>query len=129
MSTIKVDTLVANDGTSPVTLTKQDALKTRAVYNQHGSNTYMGIPNGSGGTDTINVSSYDDDSTGNAGVNMTNNMSVKSYSFFGNIIQTNNTVCIGSDSTTSAIELVIRDADSNAVADSFWYAANAGALA
>ena len=129
MSTIKVDTLVANDGTSPVTLTKQDALKTRGSYNQHASNTYVGIPSGSGGADTINVSSYDDDGTGNAGLNITNSMSVKSYSFFGHTIQTNNTVTLGTDSTTSAIELVIRDADTSSTQDTFWYAANAGALA
>lgn len=138
MSEIITDKLTGNATAKTVTVTvgatatmslEQGLFKTRAVYNQHGSNTYMGIPPGSGGADTINASSYDDDSTGNAGVNMTNNMSVKSYSFFGDIIQTNNTVCIGTDSSTSAIELVIRDADSNAAQDSLWYAANSGGLA
>ncbi len=129
MSTLKADTIVASDGSSPVTLTKQDSLKSRAVFNQHGSSTYNSIAAGNGGSDTLNVSSYDDDSTGNAGVNLTNNMSSVQYSFFGGMIQTNNTCCVGTDTSTSAIEVVIADADSSAAQDNLWYCANAGDLA
>ena len=126
---LNVDTIADNAGTGPVTLTKQDALKTRAAYNQHASTAYMGISAGSGSSDTLNVSSYDDDSTGNAGVNLTNNMSSRDYSFIGSMIQTNNTCCIGTDASTSAIELVMTDADSNGAQDNLWYCYNAGDLA
>ena len=129
MSELRADTITASNGSSPVTLTKQDALKTRAVYNQHASQTYNGVVAGNGGSDTLNVSSYDDDSTGNAGVNLTNNMSSIQYSFFGDMIQTNNTCCIGTDTSTSAIEVAIADADSSAAQDNLWYCANAGDLA
>ena len=130
MSELRANTITHSDGTSPVTLTKQEALKTRAVYNQHASVTYNGIVAGNGGSDTLNVSSYDDDSTGNAGVNLTNNMSSIQYSFFGDVGGTNNTCCIsGSDTSTSAIEIVISDADSSGAQDNLWYCANAGDLA
>jgi len=129
MSELRADTITASDGTSPVTLTKQAALKTMAVYNQSASGTYNGVVAGNGGSDTLNVSSYDDDSTGNAGVNLTNNMSSTQYSFFGNMIETNNTCCVGADTSTSAIEVKMSDADSNAAQDNLWYCANAGDLA
>jgi hypothetical protein len=138
MSEIKTDKLTGTSTAKTVTVTvgatatqslEQGLLKTRAVYNQHASSTYNGVTAGSGGSDTLNVSSYDDDSTGNAGVNLTNNMSSIQYSFFGNMVQTNNTCCIGTDTSTSAIEVVMADADSSAAQDNLWYCANAGDLA
>lgn len=75
MSTIKVNTLVARDGTSPVTLTKQSAAKVFSYYDQ------------SSGTGTLekslNVSSADDDGTGKQGINFTSNMSDAVYSVAG----------------------------------------------
>jgi hypothetical protein len=54
MSTLKADTIVAADGTSPVTLTKQDAAKAWVVYDQS-ANTVR---------NSLNVSSIGDTATG-----------------------------------------------------------------
>ena len=136
-SILKVDDLRGNTAASNITITDGSAtfklqdglLKTRAVYNQHHSSTYNSVTAGSGGSDTLNVSSYDDDSTGNAGVNLTNNMSSVQYSFFGSMVQTNNTCTVGIDITTGAIEVHINDADSSSAQDNLWYCANAGDMA
>lgn len=65
MSTLKADTIVATDGTSPVTLTKQSAAKAWLNYD--------------GSTNTVeysfNVTSVTDNSTGNFTVIYVNNMS------------------------------------------------------
>ncbi len=70
MSTLKADTLVAADGTSPVTLTKQSAAKGWMKYNQVGTVV----------DDSFNVSSVGDDATGDFSQNHTNNMSNTNYS-------------------------------------------------
>ena len=54
MSTIKVDTLVAADGSSPTTLTKQEAAKSWLLYTQN-NNTLQS---------SFGVSSISDDSAG-----------------------------------------------------------------
>lgn len=66
MSTIKVDTLVANDGTSPVTLTKQHAAKAWVYFN-----TADNPPNADG---SFGVSSLTDNSA-EVEVNLTSAMS------------------------------------------------------
>ena len=75
MSTLKADTIVATDGSSPVTLTKQSAAKVFSYYDQ------------SSGTGTLekslNVSSADDDGTGKQGINFTSSMSDAVYSVAG----------------------------------------------
>lgn len=71
MSTLKADTIVASDGTSPVTLTKQSAAKaTCSLYHSSGTPTVW---------DSTNVSSLTDNNTGTANVNYTSNMSSTSY--------------------------------------------------
>jgi len=68
MSTIKVDTLVANDGTSPVTLTKQHAAKAW-VYFDTLVDSSSPVARGS-----FNVSSLINETTED-GINLTNAMS------------------------------------------------------
>ena len=76
MSTLKADTIVASDGSSPVTLTKQSAAKG-----------WVNI-NGSSGTptsrDSFNVSSITDYSTGRYAPVLTSAMSDANYSACGN---------------------------------------------
>ena len=72
MSTIKVDTLVANDGTSPVTLTKQHAAKAW-VYFDTLVDSSNPIARGS-----FNVSSLINE-TSEDGINLTNAMSDAFY--------------------------------------------------
>lgn len=68
MSTIKADTLVASDGTSPTTLTKQHAAKHWVHFN--GTGTIAVYTNGS-----FNTASIADNGTGDYDVNLSSAMS------------------------------------------------------
>ena len=74
MSTLKADTIVAADGSSPVTLTKQEAAKVRCRYNQATASLESG---------DLNVSSISDDSTGLFTVSITSSMNDALYSVSG----------------------------------------------
>ncbi len=71
MSTLKADTIVASDGTSPVTLTKQEAAKV-FLYAQQRTATVES-------KNSFNVSSWSDDATGRSTTNITNAMSGTNY--------------------------------------------------
>jgi len=71
MSTVKVDTLVASDGSSPVTLTKQSAAKAY-LYAQQRTATVEA-------KNSFNVSSWVDDTTGQSTTNFVNAMSSTTY--------------------------------------------------
>ena len=75
MSTVKVDTIVASDGTSPVTLTKQSAAKLWCHLDLKTENTIDG---------SLNVSSISDISTGKFSATTINAMSDISYTSVGN---------------------------------------------
>ena len=75
MSTLKADTIVASDGTSPVTLTKQSAAKAYATVDAEQTTT--------GTTSSFNISSTTDDGTGLWDNAFTNNMSSTPYSVAG----------------------------------------------
>lgn len=66
MSTIKVDTLVAADGSSAVTLTKQQAAKSVVYFNGNGTLANQIYQ-------TFNISSVSDDGTGEYSISFTNN--------------------------------------------------------
>jgi hypothetical protein len=65
MSTLKADTIVASDGTSPVTLTKQIAPKATANTNNAGTTI----------NESFGVTSLTDSATGQQQLNLTNSMS------------------------------------------------------
>ena len=69
MSTLKADTIVAADGTSPVTLTKQNAAKMFIDAEDGLASIFK----------SLNVSSLDDDGTGDGGVNLVSSMDGTSY--------------------------------------------------
>ena len=69
MCELRADTITASDGTSPVTLTKQVAAKVRGSKNSTGTAI----------TGTLNVSSLDDDGTGDFGINFVNAFSSATY--------------------------------------------------
>ena len=73
MSTLKADTIVASDGTSPVTLTKQSAAKVFANFN--GSTATL--------RSSLNVSSLDDDGVGLFGINLISSMNDANYCLSG----------------------------------------------
>ena len=70
MSTIKADTIVASDGSSPVTLTGQSAAKGWMKYDQYNDTV----------NDSVNVSTATDTSSGKFKQNHTNSMSNANYS-------------------------------------------------
>lgn len=76
MSDLRVNTISASDGTSPVTLTKQSAAKVWFLYNGGGTPAFRG---------SFNASSLTDVATGDHAVNFTNSMSDVDYSLSGAI--------------------------------------------
>jgi len=73
MSTLKADTIVASDGSSPVTLTKQSAAKSWCHIDGEGTP----VISGSG---SFNVSSLGDLATGLVSANFTNSMADDDFS-------------------------------------------------
>ena len=73
MSTLKADTIVASDGTSPVTLTKQSAAKAFVTY--HAINTTI--------SKSLSISSATDDATGVFTLAFSNSFSDNKYCNFG----------------------------------------------
>jgi hypothetical protein len=69
MSTLKADTIVASDGTSPATLTKQSAAKAWILC--PGQATSI--------TASFNISSLDDDGTAEGGANLSSVMNSANY--------------------------------------------------
>ena len=78
MSTVKADTIVASDGTSPVTLTKQTAAK--AFCNIELDDTVL---------ESFNATSFTDNGTGDITHTLANAMSNKNHSTFGFNIRNN----------------------------------------
>ena len=70
MSTLKADTIVASDGSSPVTLTKQEAAKSWCHWNQDSTQTIR---------DSFGISSLDDDGVGDSSLNYSSAMSDANY--------------------------------------------------
>ena len=113
-SVLNVDTIADKAGTGPVGLTKQHAAKVYSLWD-------MGDLSGTGGTTGIdtsfNVSSMDDDGTGDFGINFTNSFSSVNYTATSaassgarRVLTRNGTV------TASAMDGLTRN-DSNANAD------------
>jgi hypothetical protein len=80
MSTLKADTIVASDGTSPVTLTKQSAAKAFACVDNETATTTA--------TASFNIASTTDNGTGDFSLSWTNSMNSTPYTF-GHICQNN----------------------------------------
>jgi hypothetical protein len=74
MSELRADTITASDGTSPVTLTKQEAAKAWSSFTGSGTPTI---------SDGLNGSSITDGGTGNYTFNMLNAMVNSTYGFLG----------------------------------------------
>jgi hypothetical protein len=71
MSTLKADTIVASDGTSPVTLTKQSAAKAWVNFDSTGT---------IAARNSLNVSSLTDNGTGDYDVNVSSSFTAVDYS-------------------------------------------------
>ena len=130
MSELRADTITASDGTSPVTLTKQDCLHMMCFFNQSGSVTF-GLGQNQVGATSLNVSSVTDDATGRWKVNLANAHSTEQVVFLSGARADNNTQTRRSDNgnSTSVIVTQSNDADSNAAQDHANYCATSGDLA
>ena len=101
MSTLKADTIVASDGTSPVTLTKQEAAKAWFTYEQAANNL----------RNSLNTSSITDTATGRFSYNASSAFSDTYASFVsqgGNIMRESASTSLGvntdfSGRTTSVV--------------------------
>lgn len=115
MSTVKVDTLVASDGSSPVTLTKQSAAKACGMIDM--PNDFSGGANAAYAT--LNVSSVSDDSTGNTSVSVSSAFSSNTDKCVttGAVLSNKLTAFNGTASTASVIKLQTTDADTDAEQD------------
>ena len=127
MSTLKADTIVASDGSSPVTLTKQRAILACVGYNMSGT-TYYGASN-SALTECFNTSSFTDVSAGKLETSLTNAPLNNEFIISAAAIATNNNVSHESTSTTSVVKTRGTDADSNAAQDNLQYFHVSGSLA
>jgi site-specific recombinase XerC len=117
MSTLKADTIVASDGSSPVTLTKQAGAKVLFGANLRSSET-MGIANNDVSDMNLNISSIVDVGTGLLTGNITNAMSSKQYIWTEGTLAANNTACLDIGvATTSLLRIQQRDADSSTITD------------
>lgn len=95
MSTLKADTIVASDGTSPVTLTKQSAAKAWNSFNGTGTIAFI---------KSFNASSLVDSGTGEYDVNITSAMDSTSYSILcsnGLHVSSNNANTLAYQNTAS----------------------------
>jgi len=128
LSEIRTDTISAANGTDPVTLTKQSAAKATYGVSQS-STTYLGIAADTLSSQSTNTSSYTDGGTGILTVSLSNAMSDNSYIFVSGVISTNNTSCLHTASTSSAVILRAADADTSTLNNTLQYGAIFGDLA
>ena len=116
MGTLKVDTVVGSDGTSPVTLTKQSAAKQFMLFDQRGSHISADTLG-----ESLNTSSVFDDDTGNITISLVSNMATANYSpvttshYNGLVANKNNARFSGPYTiTTSGFAMSICSSNSNA---------------
>ena len=122
MSTLKADTIVAADGSSPVTLTKQTTAKAHGVFDMSNNTT----------PDSFNIASFTDRATGCLYGNYTNSMSSASHTVTGSCspvqegaMGTNNynRYVIASSDTASRYSENSRDVSANTQIDDPYIAA------
>ena len=107
MSTLKADTIVASDGSSPVTLTKQHALKAWRKYT---------CVTTTANTDSFNFSSITDNGTGDTSHDFTNSMTNATYTIMHNTqFSTFSGYYSGGTLTTSAFRTGVYNASNSAV--------------
>ena len=130
MSELRADTITASNGTGPVTLTKQEALRMMCFYNQTAV-TRFGVAQDQVGTSSLNVSTVTDIQTGIWAANLTNAHSTNDLIFLSGAQATNNSCTRRNDRGESASKIVTNnnDNDSNTDTDQANYCATAGDLA
>ena len=118
MSTLKADTLVAADGTSPVTLTKQEAIKCFFIFNQSGTSHRTDIGTNTAGSESLNVSSHTDVGTGDINTNFTNSFTNKQWVAATASWNANKLICVNYENqTTSLFNSELYDGDTGSLVD------------
>ena len=129
-SVLNVDTIAAENGTSPVTLTKQQAAIVLFGMNTHTSSTYFGLSQNDVSTRTLNISSGADGGTGKINGNLTSNLASTDNIYLSGTISANNTTTIDAGTTTtSVIKNQMHDADTSNIGDRLGYMSVFGDLA
>jgi len=126
MSTLKVTNIAGLTGSS--TNVMDGLVKVAYGFNQR-SDTQNGITAGSSSDQALNISSYVDDATGQATININNTMSNQQYIFTSGVLATNNTSTVTGNCTSTSIILRISDADTSTLLDSLHYGKLTGDLA
>jgi len=117
MSELRADTITASNGTSPVTLTKQSAAKA-FCYNNKKSTTTRGLVADGISSQSLNISSNTDVSTGRTDFTLTNAMSAEDYAPVGMTNTANKNLAIGNGGCTSSVlSLSGYDADTGSSED------------
>ena len=111
-SQLNVDTLVAANGTDPVTLTKQSAAKAWSLINQTSTQAIR---------DSFNVASISDDGVGATRISFTNAFSNSNYSHTNGIqrVGTSDFANTGYDSSTTVSEVEMFSGGSQADSSKF----------
>tara|TARA_R100001510_G_scaffold25266_1_gene22144 strand:- start:1663 stop:2055 length:393 start_codon:yes stop_codon:yes gene_type:complete len=118
MSTLKADTIVASDGSSPVTLTKQSAAKAFYIFNQSSTTHRGGITTNDSGNQSLNASSYTDNTTGDISVALTNSFSDAEFIMNGGSWAANKLITVDYQGQTSGLcNTVSYDADTGGTSD------------
>ena len=127
-SVLNVDTIAAKDGTSPVGLTKLQALHIRNAFNLSSTTRYDMAQN-TASSENFNVSSNSDNGTGLSTANITSTLSTTQFIITGITMETNNCITHRPSSTTGSVLTRTNDADSSSAQDNYHLFHLSGSLA
>ena len=118
-SVLNVDTIADKAGTGPVGLTKQSAAKAFYIFNQHSSTAHRGtVLAGESGTQSLNASSYTDNSEGDISVALSNSFSDAEFIMNGGSWAANKIVTVDYQGQTAGLcNTVVYDADTGSLSD------------
>ena len=117
-SVLNVDSIAAKNGTSPVALTKQSAAKAFYIFNQSSTTHRGSITTNESGTQSLNASSYTDNTTGDISVSLTNSFSDAEFIMNGGSWAANKLITVDYQGQTSGLcNTVSYDADTSVATD------------
>jgi hypothetical protein len=117
-SVLNVDTIADKAGTGPVALTKQSAAKAFYIFNQSSTTHRGSITTNESGTQSLNASSYTDNTTGDISVSLTNSFSDAEFIMNGGSWAANKLITVDYQGQTSGLcNTVSYDADTAGAQD------------
>tara|TARA_Y100000592_G_scaffold95920_1_gene163390 strand:- start:101 stop:496 length:396 start_codon:yes stop_codon:yes gene_type:complete len=117
-SVLNVDTIADKAGTGPVGLTKQSAAKAFYIFNQDSTTHRGGITTNDSGNQSLNASSYTDNTTGDISVDLINSFSDAEFIMNGGSWAANKLITVDYQGQTSGLcNTVMYDADTSSATD------------